>query len=131
MSGEVLSDDEDEGLEKLDAGRGNSKGLSRKDFGSDEEFYAYKQQQEAAPKAAFQYGVKAGAGRLSKDGRDKKLNKDLGQIRKMISEKHGDKHDLAFKKPDGDAGGGAGGGGRGRVDDDGDDAAKRSKRIRL
>lgn len=87
-----MSDDEDEELAKLDAG--NLKGLSRKDFQSEEEYSAYKAQQEANPKGSFQFGVKGADGRMKGKERDKKQSAELQKVRKMLTEQHGDKYEV-------------------------------------
>lgn len=51
---EVQEDDE----EDLKAMEGSARTLNRADFETDEQFQAYKSSKEAAPKAAFQFGVK-------------------------------------------------------------------------
>ncbi len=44
-------------------------GVHRWDFESEEEWSRYKQDQEAMPKAAFQFGVKMADGRNTKKGK--------------------------------------------------------------
>jgi hypothetical protein len=50
----VQEDDE----EDLKAMEGSARALNRADFETDEQFQSYKSSKEAAPKAAFQFGVK-------------------------------------------------------------------------
>lgn len=58
-------------------------------------------QQEANPKAAFQFGVKGDAGRLKGRERDKKQSKELQQVRKMLTDQHGDKYEARWGRPRG------------------------------
>lgn len=63
----------------------------------------YNAKREALPKAAFQFGVKKSDGRKSTknmskgDGREHKLANQLNQIRTLIKDKTGGKHDNAFE----------------------------------
>jgi hypothetical protein len=50
-----LQEDEEENLEAMES---RARALNRADFETDEQFQAYKASREAAPKAAFQFGVK-------------------------------------------------------------------------
>jgi hypothetical protein len=50
-----MQEDEEEDLREME---GASRTLNRADFETDEQFQAYKSRKEAAPKAAFQFGVK-------------------------------------------------------------------------
>jgi hypothetical protein len=50
-----VQEDEEEDLRAME---GASRMLNRADFETDEQFQAYKARKEAAPKAAFQFGVK-------------------------------------------------------------------------
>ena len=51
-----MQEDEEEDLREME---GAQRTLNRADFETDEQFQAYKAKREAAPKAAFQFGVKA------------------------------------------------------------------------
>jgi hypothetical protein len=53
--GSQLQEDEDDDLRAMES---RSRMLNRADFETDEQFQAYKSSKEAAPKAAFQFGVK-------------------------------------------------------------------------
>lgn len=50
-----MQEDEEEDLRDMES---RARALNRADFETDEQFQAYKSQREAAPKAAFQFGVK-------------------------------------------------------------------------
>jgi hypothetical protein len=50
-----MQEDEDEDLRAME---GAARTLNRADFETDEQFQVYKARKEAAPKAAFQFGVK-------------------------------------------------------------------------
>ena len=101
--------------------------LRRLDFETEEEFDRYKSTREAMPKAAFQYGAKAGkegGGRRTRDlnrdaaRRDKqKSDAQLQKIERIFEEK-GFGSAAAFKKDEATPGpgGGAGGGGGGSGD---------------
>lgn len=52
---EAVQEDEEEDLRDMES---RARALNRADFETDEQFQAYKSQREAAPKAAFQFGVK-------------------------------------------------------------------------
>lgn len=51
----AVQEDEEEDLRDMES---RARTLNRADFETDEQFQAYKSQREAAPKAAFQFGVK-------------------------------------------------------------------------
>eukprot|EP00798_Chlamydomonas_sp_ICE-L_P021686 gene21686-28709_t len=94
----VDSDDEDRA--QMDGGK---VGKSRYDFETEEEWHQYKETREQAPKAAFQFGVKAGDGRKGgkemslEKSRDQKLSSQLGKIQKLMQDK-GHDHTDAFAK---------------------------------
>jgi len=100
--GNELVDSDDEDLTKMDTGK-NHGHLGRQDFDNEEQWAAYNAKREALPKAAFQFGVKKSDGRKSHramtkgDGRDQKLATQLNQIRTIIKDKTGGKHDTAFE----------------------------------
>ncbi|KAJ3081567.1 hypothetical protein HK102_002269 [Quaeritorhiza haematococci] len=94
------SDDEGEDLSQMDLGTRQNKRrqLTRFDFDTEEEWQQYKDTQVHLPKAAFQFGVKAsdgrnrmeeGAGRKGKKDWKAKLNKEMVQIDRLMSEKYG------------------------------------------
>lgn len=59
--------------------------LNRYDFATEEEWQGYKSEQQNMPKAAFQFGVKKGDGRLSHKSllkkQDAKIAGDLSKIK--------------------------------------------------
>ena len=64
----------------------------------------YKSNKEMMPKAAYQFGVKAGDGRkmgnkLGK-ARDNKINTQLNKIQSMLEKDSGDKYKAAFSAPE-------------------------------
>merc|ERR1712076_172743 len=95
------SDDEAD-FDKMD--KGNKKGpMGRFDFDTQEEYASYKSQQEAMPKAAYQYGMKVSDGRKTKGkigakNEKAKLDKEWNKISALIDKRK--------------SGGAAGGGGK-------------------
>ncbi|KAJ3681050.1 hypothetical protein LUZ60_015539 [Juncus effusus] len=89
---EVVDDDDEADLTKMDMG-GRAKGrLHRWDFETEEEWAKYNEQKEAMPKAAFQFGVKMQDGRKTrKHNKDQKLSNDLHKINKILARKKGEK----------------------------------------
>jgi len=65
--------------------------LQRADFDTEEQFSAYKASKEAAPRAAFQFGVKVADGRRSHKELDRKsahkLDNQLGRIQQVFKDK--------------------------------------------
>ncbi|KAI6239627.1 hypothetical protein M3Y99_00553800 [Aphelenchoides fujianensis] len=81
-------DSDEEDMSKMDLG--NKKGpVKRWDFNTEEEFERYKSNQEALPKAAFQFGIKSNAGRKTRKTNaaaeerrlDREYEKNLGDHR--------------------------------------------------
>ena len=68
-------------------------GKSRYDFNTEEEWESYKNAKEAAPKAAFQFGLKNKDGRKAHKDLGKpnnaKINSQLGKIKGILEEKVG------------------------------------------
>ena len=68
-------------------------GKSRYDFNTEEEWESYKYTKEAAPKAAFQFGLKNKDGRKAHKDLGKqnnaKINSQLGKIKGILEEKVG------------------------------------------
>ncbi|KAI9361648.1 RED-like protein N-terminal region-domain-containing protein [Zopfochytrium polystomum] len=88
--------DDEPNLDQVDLGSKANKRrqLTRFDFETEEEFVRYKESQVHMPKAAFLYGVKSADGRkkIGGDLRNKeaaKLNKEMQQLDKMMTEKYG------------------------------------------
>ncbi|PAV90419.1 hypothetical protein WR25_17052 isoform B [Diploscapter pachys] len=80
--------DEEEDFSKMDPG--NKKGvIKRWDFSTEEEFESYQASREANPRAAYQFGIKAGDGRKTRKNADpnKKLERELNQINKLIEKR--------------------------------------------
>lgn len=81
--GDEEADDED--LKQMD---GQKPEKSRYDFATEEEYEKYKASQQNLPKAAFQFGVKKGDGRLSQKEMSKKvdakISADMGKIRNLM-----------------------------------------------
>ena len=74
-------------------------GKSRYDFNTEEEGELYKNAKEAAPKAAFQFGLKNKDGRKAHKDLGKqnnaKINTQLGKIKGILEEKVGTAIDVA------------------------------------
>lgn len=74
-------------------------GKSRYDFNTEEEWESYKNAKEAAPKAAFQFGLKNKDGRKAHKDLGKqnnaKINTQLGKIKGILEEKVGTAVDIA------------------------------------
>ncbi|KAI8817552.1 RED-like protein N-terminal region-domain-containing protein [Fimicolochytrium jonesii] len=98
------SDGEEPDLSQMDMGVKQNKRsqLQRFDFDTEEEWHRYKDEQVHLPKAAFQFGVKAGEGRMKAnnakkrgggEGKEKnydaKFNKEFQQLNKVYSNKYG------------------------------------------
>ena len=68
-------------------------GKSRYDFNTEEEWESYKNAKEAAPKAAFQFGLKNKDGRKAHKDLGKqnnaKINSQLGKIKGILEDKVG------------------------------------------
>lgn len=100
-----IDSDEEADFSKMDLG--NKKGpVNRWDFESNEEYNSYMSNREAMPKAAFQFGVKMGDGRKTRNKpgdakADKnKLDKEWTKISQLIDKrKSGDMGILGSKKP--------------------------------
>lgn len=100
-----IDSDEEADFSKMDLG--SKKGpVNRWDFETNEEYTSYMSNREAMPKAAFQFGVKMGDGRKTRnkpgDAKDQKtkLDKEWNQISKLIDKrKSGDMGSLGGKKP--------------------------------
>merc|ERR1719431_2303627 len=89
---DALGDSDDEAdYNKMD--QGNKKGpMSRFDFDTAEEYSEYKSKQEAAPKAAYQYGMKVSDGRKTKGkigakNEKAKLDKEWNKISALIDKR--------------------------------------------
>ncbi|KNC74202.1 hypothetical protein SARC_13243, partial [Sphaeroforma arctica JP610] len=81
---------------RMDKGTAGNKGLvSRYDFDDDEAYEKAKSEQEALPKAAFQFGRKMADGRATrrhkgsstKISKDKKIDRDLNMINQIMKNK--------------------------------------------
>ncbi|KAJ3008032.1 hypothetical protein HKX48_008808 [Thoreauomyces humboldtii] len=100
------SDGDEPDLSQMDMGvkQNKRRQLGRFDFDTEEEWFAYKDEQVHLPKAAFQFGVKASDGRQKsgskrggsegkknggKKNMDAKLNKEFQQLNKVYSDKYG------------------------------------------
>jgi len=83
---EVVSDDEED-LTHMDVGRARGKGPNRSDFHNEEEWESYNYKREAAPRAAFQFGIKMADGRKNRKQKDQKLSSQLQKINTLIKEK--------------------------------------------
>jgi RED-like protein C-terminal region len=59
----AVQEDDEEDLKAMEGAGGRA--LNRADFETDEQFTAYRASREQAPKAAFQFGVKARAARCA------------------------------------------------------------------
>jgi len=106
---DAMGDSDDEAdFNKMD--QGNKRGpMSRFDFDTQEEYANYKSQQEAMPKAAYQYGMKVSDGRKTKGkigqkNEKAKLDKEWNKISALIDKRKS-------------GGGGDGGGKKARYDD--------------
>merc|ERR1712192_75182 len=106
---DAMGDSDDEAdFNKMD--QGNKRGpMSRFDFDIQEEYANYKSQQEAMPKAAYQYGMKVSDGRKTKGkigqkNEKAKLDKEWNKISALIDKRKS-------------GGGGDGGGKKARYDD--------------
>ncbi|GAX78797.1 hypothetical protein CEUSTIGMA_g6234.t1 [Chlamydomonas eustigma] len=99
FGGEVVDSDEED-LSHMDT----TKGKSRYDFTTEEEWERYKMTREQAPKAAFQFGVKTADGRRQGGAKnvekvkEGKFSSQLSKIERLLQEK-GHDHTAAFKKP--------------------------------
>ena len=82
------------------------KTMNRADFETDEQYSSYKLAKEAAPKAAFQFGVKVVDGRRTPKNVDRKnankLENQLGKIQKVFHDK-GFESKGAFSAPESDS----------------------------
>lgn len=99
-----IDSDEEADFSKMDLGKKGP--VNRWDFESNEEYNNYMSNREALPKAAFQFGVKMGDGRKTrnKPGDSKadknKLDKEWTKISQLIDKrKSGDMGILGSKKP--------------------------------
>ncbi|KAK9810192.1 hypothetical protein WJX72_006465 [[Myrmecia] bisecta] len=95
----AVVDSDDENFNDMDS---KEKGKSRYDFDTEEQWQAYKGSKEAAPKAAFQFGIKMSDGRKAHKNlgkaKDQKLNSELSKIQGIL-EKQGGDYSKAFEKP--------------------------------
>eukprot|EP01134_Creolimax_fragrantissima_P007701 CFRG7701T1 len=105
LSASTLAYDSDEddqasalAFSQMDKGTAGNKGLiSRYDFDDEDAYEKAKGEQEALPKAAFQYGKKMNDGRttrrqkgVAKMSKDKKLDRDLNMINLLMAKKRKD-----------------------------------------
>ncbi|CAB3402325.1 unnamed protein product [Caenorhabditis bovis] len=96
-------DSDEEDFSKMDLG--TKKGVvNRWDFDNEEEYAKYQEGREALPKAAYQYGLKAGEGRKTRKSQAaneaKKLDRELNQINKIMEKrKAAENGDGEYKKP--------------------------------
>ena len=62
--------------------------IKRWDFDSQEDFERYQSQREAAPRAAYQFGVKTSGGRKTRKNataaNEKKIDRELEKINKIL-----------------------------------------------
>ncbi|VDL82878.1 unnamed protein product [Nippostrongylus brasiliensis] len=99
MGGGWDSDEED--LTMMDMGPKKST-IKRWEFDNDDDYEKFQGSREAMPKAAYQYGVKTGDGRKTRKSVDvnKKIDKELNQITKLIEKrKGGGDEDRDYKRP--------------------------------
>ncbi|KAK9805368.1 hypothetical protein WJX73_007555 [Symbiochloris irregularis] len=93
----AIVDSDEEDLSHMDS---KEKGKGRTDFETEEQYETYKSRKEAAPKAAFQFGLKVADGRkahkdLGNKAREQKFNNQLNQIQKKL-EADGGNYGSAF-----------------------------------
>lgn len=99
MGGGWDSDEED--LTMMDMGPKKST-IKRWEFDNDDDYEKFQGSREAMPKAAYQYGVKTGDGRKTRKSVDvnKKIDKELNQITKLIEKrKGGAEEESQYKRP--------------------------------
>ncbi|XGW14962.1 hypothetical protein V3C99_000893 [Haemonchus contortus] len=96
MAGGWDSDEED--LTMMDMGSKKST-IKRWEFDNDDDYEKFQGSREAMPKAAYQYGVKTGDGRKTRKSVDvnKKIDKELNQITKLIEKRKGALEEDSFR----------------------------------
>eukprot|EP01024_Parvocaulis_polyphysoides_P017753 TRINITY_DN17837_c0_g1_i1.p1 TRINITY_DN17837_c0_g1~~TRINITY_DN17837_c0_g1_i1.p1 ORF type:complete len:145 (+),score=35.94 TRINITY_DN17837_c0_g1_i1:244-678(+) len=90
--GGMYVDSDEEDMNQMDT---KTKGKSRYDFSTEEEWQRYKLKKEATPKAAFQFGQKMGDGRVnqknlegqSQKKQNQKMKTELSKIEGIFKEK--------------------------------------------
>lgn len=101
----IIDSDDETDYSKMD--NSAKKGLlNRWDFDSAQEYASYMSNMEATPKAAFQYGVKAGDGRASSSKRPPskkeekaKLDRDLQKINQILAKRKSNSQDVGMSLP--------------------------------
>eukprot|EP01025_Chloroclados_australasicus_P053461 TRINITY_DN6294_c0_g2_i1.p2 TRINITY_DN6294_c0_g2~~TRINITY_DN6294_c0_g2_i1.p2 ORF type:complete len:193 (+),score=48.58 TRINITY_DN6294_c0_g2_i1:25-579(+) len=114
--GGMYVDSDEEDMNQMDT---KSKGKSRYDFSTEEEWQKYKLNKEATPKAAFQFGQKMGDGRVNQKNlegsnqrkQNQKMKSELSKIEGIFKDK-GYGHTGAFHEGGGAGGTGGQGGGQ-------------------